>query len=171
MAVLFGAFLLHGVTPGPLLIQEHLDIVAIIVLAALVSNVLSSVFTLAIAEELAKVTRIDILYLAPAVLGISIYASYALANNVFNMYVTMFFGVFGFLMMKGNMSRIPLVLGMVLGPIVEGNYFRAMQISRGDVGIFVRGPVTWLMIALIIVSLLLPFVRRELKRREVIGGV
>lgn len=170
MAVLFGAFLLHGITPGPLLIQQHLDIVAIIVLAALVSNVLSSVFTLAIAEELTKVTRIDITYLAPAVLGIALYASYALANNLFNMYVTMFFGILGFLMMKGNMSRIPMILAMVLGPIVEANFFRSMQISRGDPTIFVRSPLTWFLILLIVVSLLLPYLRRRFSPEEVVAG-
>jgi putative tricarboxylic transport membrane protein len=169
MAVLFGAFLLHGILPGPQLLQNNLDIVAIIILSALVSNVVSSIFGMAAANQLAKITRIDVLYFAPLVLVIAFWGSYALQNNVFNIVITLFFGLLGFLMIKVNMSRVPMILGMVLGPIVETQFFRALAISGNDYGVFFSGPIDWILILLIFVSLGTPYIRSVLREQEVIA--
>jgi putative tricarboxylic transport membrane protein len=161
MAVLFGAFLLHGITPGPLLMQEHLDVVMIIILSALASNVISSSIVYLIAERLVAVTHVDIRILAPVVIGIAFLASYALRNNIFAIWITLIFGVLGFLMIHANMSRVPMILAIVLEPIVETNFFRSLQLSRGDPAIFVRSPLTWFLILLTIFSLLLPYLQSK----------
>jgi putative tricarboxylic transport membrane protein len=168
MAVLFGAFLLHGVVPGPLLMQNNLDVVGIVVLAAVASNVISSVFGMAAANQLTKMTRIDIMYVAPIVIAIAFFGSYALQNNVFNLVLTAFFGILGFLMIKAGMSRIPLILGMVLGPIVETQFFRALQISGNDYAIFFNNPIDWMLIFLIILGLGAQPLRRYLKAKGVL---
>ncbi|MFB6097026.1 MAG: tripartite tricarboxylate transporter permease [Haloferacaceae archaeon] len=167
MAVLFGAFLLHGITPGPLLMQNHLDVVGIVVLSALVSNVVSSIFGMATANQLTKLTQIDIMYLAPMVIGVAFFGSYALQNNVYNLAITAFFGVLGFVMIKINMSRVPMILGMVLGPIVETEFFRALQISGNDYAIFVNQPLDWILILLILIGLFLPYIRGFVRNRGV----
>jgi putative tricarboxylic transport membrane protein len=169
MAVLFGAFLLHGITPGPLLMQNHLDVVGIVVIAAVISNVVSSVFGMAAANQLTKLTRIDIMYVAPLVIAIAFFGTYALQNNVFNLAITAFFGLLGFLMIRVNMSRIPMILGLVLGPIAEVQFFRALQISGNDYGIFVNKPLDWVLILLIVLSLTAPRIRRVLANRGVIN--
>lgn len=167
MAVLFGAFLLHGITPGPLLMQNHLDVVGIVVLSALVSNIVSSIFGMATANQLTKLTQIDIMYLAPMVIGVAFFGSYALQNNVYNLAITAFFGILGFFMIKINMSRVPMILGMVLGPIIETQFFRALQISGNDYAIFFNKPLDWILILLIIVGLFMPYIKGFLRKQGV----
>jgi putative tricarboxylic transport membrane protein len=169
MAVLFGAFLLHGVIPGPLLMQNNLDVVGIVVLSAVIANVTSSVFSMAAANQLTKLTRIDIMYVAPLVLAIAFFGTYALQNNVSNLAITAFFGFLGFLMIRADMSRIPMILGLVLGPIAEVQFFRALQISGNDYGIFFNKPLDWALILLIVLSLTAPRIRSELSKRGVIN--
>ena len=164
MAVLFGAFLLHGITPGPLLMQNHLDVVAIIIVSALVSNIVSSMMGMASANQLTKLTRVDIMYIAPLVIAIAFFGSYALQNNVYNIVITAFFGVLGFLMIKANISRVPMILGMVLGPIVETQFFRALQISGNDYGVFVASPISWILILLIVASLFSGYIKNLIGR-------
>lgn len=162
MAVLFGAFLLHGITPGPLLIDNHMDVVSIIIISALLSNVLSSVLIVGMASQLVKITRIDVHIIAPVVMGIAFLASFAMGNNFFDVWITLLFGILGFIMIKVNMARVPMILGMVLGPIVEENFFRSLQISGGDYSYFVGSPISILLILLIVVSLLLPSMRKHI---------
>lgn len=168
MAVLFGAFLLHGITPGPLLLQSNLDLVMVIIVSALISNIVSSGVVFGIAERLVAVTKLDIRVLAPIVLAVAFVASYALNNDIFAIWVTLAFGVLGFFMIQGEMSRIPLVLGLVLGPIVEQNFFRSLQLSRGDPAIFVRSPVAVILIGLSVLSLLLPYLRSRFEGGELV---
>lgn len=168
MAVLFGAFLLHGIVPGPLLMQNNLDVVGIVVLSAVIANVTSSIFGMAAANQLTKLTRIDIMYVAPMVIAIAFFGSYALQNNVFNLVITAFFGLLGFFMIKANMSRIPMILGLVLGPIVETQFFRALQISGNDYGVFFNAPLDWVLILLIIVGLVAQPLRKLLASKGVL---
>ena len=169
MAVLLGAFLLHGITPGPLLMQNHLDVVAIVVLSALFSNIASSMFTLIMANHLTRITEIDIRYIAPLVLGVAFFGAYALGNNPFNLFITLFFGLLGYLMIKVDMSRVPMVLGLVLGPIVESYFFRSLQISANDYGIFIQSPISVFLILLVIISLFLPYIKKALPQWRMVN--
>jgi putative tricarboxylic transport membrane protein len=169
MALLFAAFLLHGIRPGPLLMANHLDLVMVILVSALVSNVVSSGMVIGMVGQLVKVTYIDIRVLAPLVMAVAFLAAYALQNNPFNIWVTLVFGVLGYLMMHAEMSRIPMILAIVLGPIVEQNYFRSLQISQGNHAVFVESPVSWLLILLIPISLVLPYARVILEKHGVVS--
>lgn len=162
MAILFGAFLLHGITPGPLLLQNNLDVVMVIIVSALISNIVSSGIVLGLTEQLVAVTRLDIRLLAPIVIAVAFMAAYALNNDFFGVWIALVFGILGFVMIYADMSRIPMVLGMVLGPIVETNFFRSLQLSRGDPAIFARSPVTWILILLVVLSLALPYLRNKI---------
>jgi putative tricarboxylic transport membrane protein len=165
MAVLFGAFLLHGITPGPLLLQNNLDVVAIIIIAAIAGNIISSSLGMALANQFTKLTRIDIFYVAPLVVAISFFGSFALANNMYNLILTLIFGLLGFVMIKVEMSRIPLILGMVLGPIVETEFFRTLQYADGDYGLFFSGPINIILILLILLSLFYSRLKYVVQRR------
>lgn len=169
MAILFGAFLLHGITPGPLMLQNNLDVVTIIILTAVIGNVIASIMTIGMVKPLTAVTKVDIELLAPLVIAVAFLASYALENNIFDIWITLALGILGFLMIKADMSRIPMVLGLVLGPIVEKNFFRTLQLSGGEYGAFVSSPISWTLILLTILSLFLPYVRTAVGRIR--GGV
>jgi putative tricarboxylic transport membrane protein len=163
MAVLLGAFLLHGITVGPQIVTDNLDIVAVILMSLLVSNVLVSAVGLLIAGRLTAVTRVDVLYIAPVVLFIAFMGTFGIQNNIWNVWITLVAGIFGFLMIKMNMSRVPMVLGIVLAPIIEANFFRALQSSAGDYAIFVRSPLAILLIVLTILSPVLPYLQEYLR--------
>ena len=164
MAVMLGAFSFHGIVPGPRFFENNLDIVMVIILSLLLANVLTSVVGLALAKQLARVTRIDIHVLAPIVLVFAFFGSYALYNSTFDLVITLLFGVLGFVMLKVNMSRIPMILALVLAPIVEENFFRSLQISGGDYAVFVRSPLSILLILLVVVSLFLPYIQAAIGR-------
>ncbi len=156
MAVLLGAFVLHGITPGPLLLRENMELVMIIIVSLIISNILTSILGVLTAPYLVRVTRIDIAYIAPVILSIAVFAAYAIRGNIFDLYIALFFGILGFMLIKLKISRIPLLLGLILGPIVENNYHRSLLISQGDYAIFWRSNLALILIALVIVSLLYP---------------
>lgn len=158
MAILFVAFLLHGITPGPLLMQQHLDVVMIIIVAALISNIISSIFVFITAEQLVAITKVDIHLVAPIVIAVSFLASFAVNNDIFGIWLTLVFGILGFLMVIANMSRVPMILGMVLGPIIEDNFFRSLQISGGDPSIFFSSVLSLLLISIVITTILWPII-------------
>lgn len=170
MAILLGAFVLHGIQPGPLLFRDHLDIVTTIILALLISNFLTSTIGVVTANQLIRVTRVDVRLLAPAVLAIAFFGTYALNNNIFQVFIAMVFGLLGFFMIKAEMSRIPMILGIVLGSIVERNFFRSLQVSRGDYSIFVRSEVAIFLILLVVASLFLPWIRAAIRNRGRLTG-
>lgn len=164
MAVLLGAFLLHGISVGPQIVTEHLDVVAVILLTLLIANITVSVVGLLIAGRLTIITRIDVLYIAPVVIFIALFGSFAIQNNIWNIWITLIIGILGFFMIQINMSRVPLILALVLTPIIEKNFFRSLEVSANDYGIFVRSPLTIILILLIISSPLLPYIRPVLAK-------
>lgn len=164
MVVLLTAFLLHGIQPGPLLIQDHLDIVAVIIIAGLLSNIISSTVVITLAERLVKVTQVDIHVLFPIVLAFTLIAAYADGNNIFFIWIALAFGLLGFVMKKVSMSRVPMILGFVLSPIIERNFFRSLQISRDQYGIFAQSNVAKVLIVLVVVSLFYPYIQQVTAR-------
>lgn len=163
MAVLLGAFVLHGITPGPFLFQQNLPIVTTIILALLISNVLTSLIGLGTTDYIVKITRIDVRLIAPIVIALSFFGTFALGSNVYHLFIALFFGLMGYAMIRVNMSRVPMILGVVLGPIVEENFFRALRISQGDYSIFYQSTLSIALIALTVVSLFFPIVRSKTK--------
>jgi putative tricarboxylic transport membrane protein len=159
MAVLIGAFVVQGVTPGPTMVQDHLDLIFIVILAALLSNVLSSVFGAVAVNQLSKITRIDIEIIAPIIIAWAFFGGFAVTNNIFDLAFVWIGGVLGLLMMKINMSRVPLVLALVLGPIVERTYWQSLQVSDTGSGIFFQSPLSKLLVVITVLTLLWPIVK------------
>jgi putative tricarboxylic transport membrane protein len=169
MAVLLSAFLLHGIQPGPLMLQNHMDIFAVILLSLVISNILTSVIGLSLAGQLAKVTLIPISILAPIVITIAFVGVFTVNNNIYDLFVTLGFGLLGFGMARAGMSRVPMVLGLVLGPIAQQAFLRSWQISSGSMGIFFADPMSLILVALTVISLFLPLVKPLVKNR--FGGI
>jgi putative tricarboxylic transport membrane protein len=157
MALILSAFVLHGITPGPLLFQNNLEIVFVIVMTLIIANILTSVIGYSVAEKLVSITRVDVYIIAPVVISIALYASYLVNNTLFGTYTALLFGLLGYLMITLNMSRVPMILAVVLGPIIENNFWRALRIPGGDLTIFVGSGLSIVLILLIIISLLSPY--------------
>lgn len=158
-AVLVGAFIINGITPGPLLFQENLQIVFIIVFALVIANVLTSTIGLASAKYLVKVTKVSVTTVAPIVVIVALFGAFVIRGQFLDVVLTAGFGLLGFLMVKFDLSRVSLVIALVLGPIAENNFHRALQISRGDYAVLVDRPLSLILIVGTLAVLLLPVYR------------
>lgn len=164
MAVLLSAFILHGLDPGPGFLEANLDIVAIIVIAFVMSNLITSTIGVLAADQLYKITQLDVRYLVPVVLVLAFFGAYAVDNNIYATGLAAFAGIFGYLLIKIKVSRIPLILGLVLGPIIESSFFASYRMAQGDLTIFVDSVISIFLIVLIAMSIGYPWIQYGISR-------
>ncbi len=140
-AVILGALMVQGIVPGPLLFTESPDVVNGIFSTLIVSNILMFVIGMLSIRPLSKILLIPTNILMPAVLTLCAVGAYATNNSVFDLYVMIFFGVLGYLMTKIEMPTSPLLLSLMLSPIVEVNFRRALIVSNNDYSVFITRPI------------------------------
>jgi putative tricarboxylic transport membrane protein len=137
-AVLLGALLGFGVTPGPMLIQEQPDIFWGLAASMYVGNVFLLLFNLPLVGIFVRALTLPRWFLIPGVAALAFVAVYAVNGSAFDLVLMTLFGVVGYLMRKLDFPLAPVVLGLVLGPLMERNLRRAMALSGGGVGRVVR---------------------------------
>ena len=141
LAVLFGAFLIHGISPGPLLIRDHPDIFWGVVSSMYLGNVVLLVLNVPLIPLWVQVLRIPGKVLYPLVLLFCVLGAYGINNNVFDIFVMLAFGIAGYLLNKKGYEAPPLILAFVLGPLFEVNLRRSLLISQGSFSIFITRPI------------------------------
>ncbi len=164
MAVLLGAFILHGLTPGPLLIKEHLDIVWALILGMTFAALLASILGILASKYVVKISQINVSYIIPVVGGICLVGAFAYRGNILDVLLAVIFGFLGFGMKTFGFPIIPLVMGHVLGQMAEVYFNQSLMIS--DIGykiFFTRYISLGLFIATMIV-LVLPFIKGRLQK-------
>src|SRR4030043_2310462 len=132
LAVLFGAFLIHGITPGPLLIKEHPEIFWGIIGSMYIGNVMLLILNLPLIPLWIQVLRIPDKILYPLIILLCVIGSYSINNNIFDIFVMIIFGVVGYLLKKFDYEPAPLILAFVLGPMFEVNLRRSLLMSQGS---------------------------------------
>jgi len=148
-AILVGAFLIHGLTPGPLIFQEAPDVVYGLFAGLIIANLVLFVIARSLMPSFAWFARAPIEYLLPVVMMLCIVGAYGLNQSMFDVWVMLVFGVIGYILAKFGFPRAPLLIGFILAPLMEENFRRAMRLSDGDPLVFVRSPLTiglWLLI-------------------------
>lgn len=167
-AVLLGAFLLHGITPGPLAFQQQPQIMSALYLLLFVANICFLVFGLLGAKIFPKILGIPQNILMVLVAVLCFIGAFSIRNSFFDIIMTLFFGLIGYFMIKGSIPRAPLILGLILGPIMEKNFQRSMVISDGNFLAFFHRPVSGVVLGFSILILLLPicmpFIKKLFKR-------
>ncbi|MFC1817003.1 tripartite tricarboxylate transporter permease, partial [Thermodesulfobacteriota bacterium] len=167
MAVLLGAFILHGLTPGPLLIREHPEIVWAIIWGLVISSVLASFIGLLSANILLKISFIDVSFIIPVIAAISIIGAFAVNGNILDVFCALIFGFFGYFIKRNGFPVITLVIGYILGKLAEISFHQSLMISHGDHWIFFKRPISLILIVLLILILLLPFLKKNrMKAKE-----
>jgi len=170
MALVLGALMIHGITPGPLLIVEHPDVFWGLIVSFFVGNLILLILNIPLVGLWVRILTIPYRVLYPCILVFVCIGVYSASNSVFDVFLVMFFGVIGYGMMMLKFEPAPLLLGFVLGPMMEENLRRSLILSRGDMSVFVTEPISaaFLISALAIV---LRIVWVEIKqRREVAPG-
>lgn len=153
MAVMLGGLLIHGVTPGPQLISDNPQLFWGVVASFWVGNVMLLILNLPLIGVWVKLLSIPYKLLFPAVLFLISIGVYSVNNSSFDVLLTFGFGLFGFWFTRHGFPSAPLLLGFVLGPLIEENFRRALLLSDGNLTTFVQRPVS-LVVLVITVGLL-----------------
>lgn len=153
-AVLLGALFLLGFFPGPELFRYNADIAGGILLAYVAGNVVLLATGLLLAPAFGMVLKLRKAWLLPGVLLMSVMGTYSLQNSIFDLWAMLFFGVVGYMLRCGGYPLAPIVIGLILGPVLESNLRRSLLISRDGLSIFVDRPIsaTILTIALLMAA-------------------
>lgn len=141
LAVLFGAFLIHGILPGPFLITQHPDVFWGVISSMYIGNVMLLILNLPLIPLWVQVLKIPDKYLYPLILLFCLIGAYSIDNNVFDVGVMVAFGIVGYLFKKFGYEGAPLILAFVLGPMFEVNLRRSLLMSQGDFTIFFTRPI------------------------------
>jgi TctA family transporter len=142
MALMLGALMIHGVTPGPSLMREEPSLFWGLIMSFWIGNLMLVVLNVPLIGIWVRLLMIPYRLMYPTVLMFICMGSYTLASNPFDVWVVLFFGVLGYLMRVLDFPAAPLILGCVLGPLMEEHFRRAMIISRGDFSFFIDRPIS-----------------------------
>lgn len=168
MAILLGAMIMHGIIPGPQLISSQPAMFWGLVVSFWIGNLMLLVLNLPLIGLLVKIITVPSRILYPLVIFFICIGSYSVANNVFDVMVTLVFGIIGYVFMRLRYNAAPVLLGFILGPMMEENLRRTLVISRGDLGVFLDRPVSVALLLLSVVLILMPLrkpLTAYLKRR------
>lgn len=167
MALMVGAMIIQGVTPGPNVISDEPALFWGMIVSMWAGNLMLVILNLPLIGLWVRMLTIPYHLLFPAIIGFCCIGAYSINNSVFDVFVMALFSVIGFALSKLRFEPAPLLLGFILGPMLEENLRRAMLISQGDPTIFVRSPLSLslLLVAVFVLALVLsPSISR--KREE-----
>ena len=158
MAILLGGFMIMGLVPGPDMLSKHLAVTYSMVWTLVIANIITVVLSLAVLNQLAKVTYIRGGLIIPFVLLLVFVGSYTANRHIADLIVTFCFGVLGYLMVLWGWPRPPLVLGLVLGKLVETYLF--ISVARYGFA-WLAHPLVLVLIVLMVAVIVYPFVREK----------
>ncbi|MCJ7785006.1 MAG: tripartite tricarboxylate transporter permease, partial [Desulfobacterales bacterium] len=164
-AVLLGGMLLHGITPGPLLLRDRPDVFWGVVGSFYLGNMMLLILNLPLVGIFAKIVRVAPKYLMPTVLVLCVIGAYGDNGNLFDVWVMLGAGIVGFIMRKYNYEPAPLVVGLVLGPVMERSLRQTLIISRGSIGGLWDSPLCMVMWSIVLLAAILPPVMGYLRSR------
>ncbi|MCE8021408.1 C4-dicarboxylate ABC transporter permease [Halomonas sp. MCCC 1A11036] len=164
-AILMGGLLIHGLQPGPMLFDEQANIAYGIIIAFLVANVFMFSFQSVGIKLFVRVLQIPRTYLLPFIMVMCILGAYGITGSLTSAWILLFFGIFGYFLNRHGFSAAPVVLGMILGYMVESNFRRGMTMHDGDWSVFFTRPISLAFVLLSILAIALPLYRHHRGRR------
>ena len=168
LAMLMGALMIHGVTPGPLLLKDHAPLFWGVVGSMYIGNVLLLVLNLPLIGLWVQILKVPYRYLFPLIFLFCLIGAFSLNNSIFDIFVMGVFGVIGYLLKKFRYDAAPLILALVLGPLFEEAINQSLVFSGGSFSVFFSRP---LCASLIVISLLFlgySLVKPLLKKRPIL---
>ena len=169
MALMLAAFIIKGIQPGPNMIASHPELFWGLVASMWIGNVFLLVLNVPLVRYWLSVFKIPYNVLFPAILFFCCIGTYSINNNLDDVFITVAFGALGYLFMRLEMDPSPLMLGFILGPMLEENFRRSMLLSRGSFEVFINRPISGTLISLIAAFILwqtVSFFRQRGKAKE-----
>ncbi len=165
-AVLIAALFIHGVRPGPMIMIEQPDFIFSVAAMLVFATIAVAVFGLSLTRAFIQVLRIPRAWLMPVIFTLCVIGPYALTQRLFDVWVMVAFGILGFLLRQMNYPVAPLVLGIILGDLLDKSLRRGLTLSDGDLAPFFTRPVSAAFAVIIALSIIvgIPAVRRRLSR-------
>src|SRR5919198_1951263 len=171
IAMIFVALMIHGIQPGPLLLQQHANLFWGVIASMYVGNLMLLGLNLPLIGLWVRLLRVPYHYLATVVVIVCAIGAYSINNAVFDVGLMLVFGVFGYLLRKGGFPAAPLVLAMILGRLLEQSFLQSLQVSAGDPRIFVQKPISAALLSVAGLVVLTPVGRWLWKQRRVAHAV
>jgi TctA family transporter len=166
MALMVGAFIIQGITPGPNVIRDEPVLFWGLIASMWVGNLLLVMLNLPLIGIWVRMLTIPYKVLFPAIVAFASIGCFIINSNAYDIYAVAVFGVVGYALIKLGCEPAPLLLGFVLGPLLEEHLRRAMIIARGDLTVFVTRPISAALLALAVFALALAVLPAIRKKRE-----
>jgi len=159
VAILMGAFMMNGLVPGPFLFKEHPDVAWGVIASMYIGNVMLLILNLPLVGIWVKILKVPYSILFAIIMGFMLLGAYATENSAFDIMSMLLFGVVGYLLRKLDIPLAPAVLTLILGPLMEKNLRRSLEMSQGDFSIFLESPIAVGLLITATLVLLLPLLR------------
>ena len=167
-AVILGAFMIHGLRPGPVMFTENITMIY----ALFIGIMLSSAFLFIVGKfsirAISRISEVPNRILYPVVLVFCLFGCFAINNSAFDVLVMLLVGILGYIMMLTRFPAPPFLIGFILGPLLEDNFRQSMILSEGGLSILVRSPICWIFWSLTALSIF--FLIKGRQRRIPLSG-
>ncbi|MFA5026798.1 MAG: tripartite tricarboxylate transporter permease [Candidatus Methylomirabilota bacterium] len=166
VAVIMGAFMMHGLIPGPFLFKEHPDVAWGVIASFYVGNAILLVLNLPLVGIWVRILQVPYGLLSGIVLGFMVLGAYSVSNSAFDVAVMTIFGVVGYLLRKLDFPLAPAVLTLILGPLMERSLRQALDLSQGSMAIFTESPIAMVLLSAAALILIAPLLRLAWRGRS-----
>jgi TctA family transporter len=162
MAILLGAFLIQGIVPGPSMLTTKVDLTFSFVWVLIISHIISVALSFLLINQMVRITEVRSALILPAIIFLVLFGGFSEKNSIFDMFITLISGFVGMIMVALDWPRPPLILGLVLGRLIENNLF--ISYARYEFSFMTR-PVLLVIIAVTLGLILWPIVQSRLAKR------
>lgn len=168
MALMLGAFIIQGITPGPNVISDEPELFWGVIVSMWIGNFFLILLNLPLVGLWVRLLSVPYRVLYPAIVVFACIGTYSINQNVFDIYTILVFGVIGYVLTKLDCEPAPMLLGFVLGSLLEEYLRRSLILSHGDPMVFLSRPISAVLLALALLALILAILPAIRTRREVI---
>lgn len=167
VAVLMGALMIHGLTPGPRLFVDESELVWTIIASLIVGNIILLALNLPLVGLWTRLTKVPYRYMYVAIFLCTIIGAYAVRSSAFDVLLMVIFGIAGYFLIKVNVPIAPIVLGFILAPLIEQALRQTLEMSQGDLSILFTRPLSAALLVVTLLAFLLPpLIGRALRSRR-----
>ncbi len=164
MALMLGALMIHNITPGPAIMVEHADLFWGLIISFWIGNFILMVLNVPLIGMWVKLLKIPYRIIFPVILLLISIGVFSANNNIYDVVIVLAVGIFGFLASRLGFQPAPMLLGFVLGPMVEEHFRRSLLMSQGDLLVFFKQPISAVFLSISL--LLLAFVAYGMVRKS-----